>query len=257
MASVNSAIDLGDVRQLGDLAGVPLYEVVKRHISENILLSKWPPGTVLPGEVALAQQLGVAVGTARRALAELTAEGLLTRRRKTGTVVTGRSPHHSLRSFFQYFRLHGKDGSLIRSKARVIAVVRSPATREQGKALDLAAGAELLTVQRVRDVDGSPVMIDHMTVPAARVPGFPEEPKRVPELILLHLLDRYGIRISAAREQVTADVATESDRAFLRLKPPAAVLVIDEVAFDQSGAPTLLAHHRARTDAYCYVNEIR
>lgn len=257
MAPVNSAIDLSDVRQLGELAGVPLYEVVKRHISENIVLGKWVPGTVLPGEVALAHQLGVAVGTARRALAELTAEGLLSRRRKTGTVVTGRSPHHSLRSFFQYFRLHGKDGSLIRSKARVISVVRAPATKEQANALDLSGGVELLTVKRVRDVDGMPVMIDDMTVPSARVPGFPEDPKCVPELILLFLLDRYGIRVSAAREQVTAELATAADISFLHLKPPAAVLVIAEVAFDQSGAPTLLAHHRARTDSHCYINEIR
>ena len=49
MPPVNSAIDLSDVRQLGELAGVPLYEVVKRHISENIVLGKWVPGTVLPG----------------------------------------------------------------------------------------------------------------------------------------------------------------------------------------------------------------
>src|SRR5471030_3169518 len=91
------------IRRLNGQAAAPLYEGVKRQISEAILLGQWAPGTVLPGEVALTQLFGVAVGTVRRALMDLTAEGLLTRRRKTGTIVTGRTPHHSLRYFFQYF----------------------------------------------------------------------------------------------------------------------------------------------------------
>src|SRR5262245_16243840 len=118
-APESAATVAAEIPRLGDADAVPLYEIVKRHISEAIVSGKWAPGTVLPGEVQLAQSFGVAVGTVRRALAELTAEGLLARRRKTGTVVTGRSAHHSLRSFFQYFRLHGIDGSLVRSRAKV------------------------------------------------------------------------------------------------------------------------------------------
>src|SRR5438093_1135584 len=97
----------------------PLYEQVKRHMSEAILVGEWGPGAVLPSETALSQMFGVAVGTVRRAMSDLVAEGLLSRRRKTGTVVTGRSPHHSLRFFFQYFRLHGRDGEMVRSRARM------------------------------------------------------------------------------------------------------------------------------------------
>src|SRR5262245_40726762 len=101
---------------------VPLYEHVKRRIAEAILVGDFPPGTVLPGEVALAGQYGVAVGTIRRALADLTADGMLMRRRRTGTVVTGRTPQHSLQFFFQYFRLHGADGALLRSEAEVLSL---------------------------------------------------------------------------------------------------------------------------------------
>jgi len=245
------------IRRLGADAGVPLYELVKRELSEAILLGQWPPGTQLPGEVTLAQSFGVAVGTVRRALAELTAEGLLTRRRKTGTVVTGRSPHHSLRTFFQYFRLHGLDGSVLRSRAEVIDVTREPGTEDECRRLDRAAGADVLRVRRVRRIDGVPVMIDRMTMAADRLPGFPERPAEVPELIYLHLLERYGIRISAVREQLTARLAGAADLALLALAAPAAILVIDEIAYDQSGAPTILGDHHARTDRHCYVNEVR
>ena len=258
MAPVNTPSDIAQgIRQIGALAGAPLYELVKRQLSEAILMGQWRPGTVLPGEVALAQGFGVAVGTVRRALAELTAEGLVTRRRKTGTVVTGRSPHHSLRSFFQYFRLHAMDGSLVRSRAEVIDVVRERARAEECRRLELTAHADVLRVRRVRRVDGIPVMIDTLTFAAARLPGFPSQAEQVPELIYLHLLEQYGIRVSAVREQVTARLAEDYDLALLDLAPPAAVLMIDEIAFDQSGVPVLLGQHRARTDRHCYVNEVR
>ena len=245
------------IRRLSPQATAPLYERVKRQISEAILLGKWTPGTVLPGEVALAQQFGVAVGTVRRALMDLTAEGLLTRRRKTGTVVTGRTPHHSLRYFFQYFRLHGLDGALVRSTARVLSIAVGPATEEESVALAIDPAMPVLRLHRTREIDGRVVMHDRFTLAAGRIPDFPSKPDQMPELLYLFLLERYGIRISAVREHVSAELADADDLAVLGLTAPAAVLRIEEVAYDQSGTPTIFATHRAVTDGHRYVNEIR
>ncbi|HTZ79734.1 MAG TPA: GntR family transcriptional regulator [Stellaceae bacterium] len=236
---------------------IPLYEHVKRQISEAILMGAWAPGTVLPGEIALASQYGVAVGTIRRALADLTAEGMLVRRRKTGTVVTGRSPHHSLRNIFQYFRLHGADGALLRSTPEVLSLARRGATAEEASALRVEPGTPLVHVHRRRLVAGVPIMHETLLLPAARLPDFPTKAKALPALIYLHLLERYGIRVSAVRESLTAAVASTEDRRVLELRAPAAVLVIDEVAYDQAGDPIILAHHRAHTEGCCYLNEIR
>ncbi|QPC44177.1 GntR family transcriptional regulator [Kaustia mangrovi] len=247
----------GTIKRLSSEGVAPLYEVVKRHISEAILLGTWPPGTVLPGEVALAQKFGVAVGTVRRALADLTAEGLLSRRRKTGTVVTGRSPHHSLRFFFQYFRLHGRDGALQRSTTSDLSVEVGRATTEERAGLELEEGAEVLRLRRVRNVDGRPIMHDRFVLPADRLPGFPHDGAEVPDLLYLHLLERYGIRISAVRERLSAELASDEDAERLGLDRPAAVMVIEEIAYDQAGAPVIVAAHRATTQDHCYINEIR
>jgi GntR family transcriptional regulator len=235
----------------------PLYEIVKRRVSEAILLGQWPPGHALPSEVTLAQSFGVAVGTMRRALSDLTAEGLLSRRRKTGTVVTGRAPHHSLRFFFQYFRLHGMDGALLRSTPKVLGVERGAASSEEARRLELAPEAEVLRVHRLRLIDGRPIMRDHYVFPAARLPDFPTSRDAIPELLYLHLLEHYSIRISAVREQITAELADAEDARLLKLKPPASVLVINEISFDQSGTPTIFGLHRATTARHCYVNEVR
>lgn len=239
-----------------DLA-LPLYEVVKRQISEGIMLGQWEPGDMLPSEVALSQIYGVAVGTIRRALLDLTNEGLLSRRRKTGTVVTGRTPQHSLRFFFHYFRLHGRDGTLQKSTTKVTSLERGAATVAEAEKLRVGDGSEVIRFHRVRRVSDRPIMRETLVLPLARVPDFPENGDEIPPLFYLHLLDRYGIRISAVREQVWADIAGEDDARWLDISTPSALLVIDEVSYDQSAVPVLIATHRALTNEHRYINEVQ
>jgi GntR family transcriptional regulator len=235
---------------------LPLYEHVKRQLAEAILVGKWRPGEVLPNEVALASRYGVAVGTMRRALADMTAEGMLVRRRKTGTVVTGRSPQHNLANFFQYFRLHGADGALLNSSPKVLSLARGPANEGEAAIFGIDAGSEVIRLQRLRRVASMPVMHERLALPAARLAEFPRRAAEIPELLYLHLLERYGIRLSAVRESVTAEVATQEDCKLLHLIPPAAVLVIDEIAYDQAGAAMIRGQHRSTSSGYCYINEI-
>jgi GntR family transcriptional regulator len=239
----------------GGAQPVALYEQLKRQISERILLGHWAPGTVLPGENKLARDFGVAVGTVRRALADLTAEGLLMRRPKTGTVVTGRSPHHSLRFFFQYFRLHGEEGELLRSTARVLSVEQGEATAAEQDLLQAQPGAAVIRLHRLRSVAGRPVMHQRMVFEGRRVPDFPVS--AVPELLYRYLLEQYGIRVSSIRESVQADLAMEEDAELLQVVPPAPILLIEEVAYDQAGLPVIIATSRAITDRYRYMNEVR
>ena len=236
---------------------VPLYEHVKRQIAEAILIGELAPGTVLPGEVALATQYGVAVGTIRRALADLTAGGMLMRRRKTGTIVTGRASQHNLRFFFQYFRLHGEDGSLLHSEALVLSLRIRPAEATEAALFNAPAGEPLLCLHRVRRVGGIPVLHSRLSLVAHRVPGFPTDPHEVPALIYRHLLESYGIRVAAVREKLTAELATAEDCRLLGLASPNAVLVIDEEAYDQTGALAICSQHRATTAHHHYANEIR
>lgn len=243
-------------RRAGRVRASSLHEQVKRSISEAILTGAWPPGSVVPGEAQIARRFGVAVGTARRALSDLVGEGMITRRPRVGTIVTGRSPHHSLRFFFQYFRLHTRDGMLLHSRTVTTAIERGMADDREAKALGLSPADAVLRVSRVRFVEDRPVMRDRLTFPAERLPGFPHDPAEAPPLLYLHLLERYGIRVAAVREEIHADLATEDDAAELGLERPHPVLVIEEVAYDQAGAPCLLGLHRADTRAHRYVNEV-
>ena len=181
---------------------------------------------------------------------------MLVRRPKTGTVVTGRAPQHSLRFFFQYFRLHGEDGTLQHSAPEVLSVQIGPADAEEAALFAEPVGEPLIRLHRIRRVGRAPVMHSKIRLVARRVPDFPDVPARVPALLYLHLLDAYGIRIAAVREKLMAELADKDDRRLLALPSPNAVLVIREEAYDQAGVLALLSEHRATTKRHHYVNEI-
>jgi len=64
------------------------------------------------------------------------------------------------------------------------------------------------------------------------------------------LYRQFDIRLAAVREQITATLASEEDATLLELTLPQAVMVIDEISFDQSAIPVILAHHRYSTEHF-------
>ena len=66
-----------------------VYQTVKRHVLGEIRTGRWRAGDRISSEHALVRELGVARMTVRRALDELTREGLIVRRAGVGAFVAG------------------------------------------------------------------------------------------------------------------------------------------------------------------------
>ena len=67
------------------VASCPLYEQVRNVLVERLRHGDWHPGDRLPTESVLAEELGVSLGTLRRAVELLVEEGALIRRQGAGT----------------------------------------------------------------------------------------------------------------------------------------------------------------------------
>ncbi|SNU02040.1 transcriptional regulator, GntR family [Ruaniaceae bacterium KH17] len=78
--STQITIDLG--------SAVPPFEQVRSQLASLITSGTLTPGTRLPTVRDLAADLGIAVGTVTRAYRELEQLGLVTSRRRVGTVVS-------------------------------------------------------------------------------------------------------------------------------------------------------------------------
>jgi DNA-binding GntR family transcriptional regulator len=64
-----------------------LHEQVYRVLRARIVNGEWKPQSLLPGEVMLSQEMGVSVGTVRKAMDQLARENLVLRERGRGTFV--------------------------------------------------------------------------------------------------------------------------------------------------------------------------
>src|SRR3546814_10554487 len=86
----------------------PLYAQVRTLLLQRLIEGIWKPGTALPSEMQLAQELGVSQGTVRKALDDLAAENLVVRRQGRGTFV---AEHDTDRALFHFFHLVGEERS--------------------------------------------------------------------------------------------------------------------------------------------------
>ena len=65
----------------------PLYQQIKGLILQSLQQGEWKPGEAIPSEMELAARFRVSQGTVRKAIDELAAENLVTRRQGKGTFV--------------------------------------------------------------------------------------------------------------------------------------------------------------------------
>lgn len=63
------------------------WEEVRAEVLRRIRARDWPPGALIPGEEALAEEFGVARATVNRALTALAEAGVLERKKRAGTRV--------------------------------------------------------------------------------------------------------------------------------------------------------------------------
>ena len=119
----------------------PRYVAIKRHIRQQIESGNWPVHFQVPSENQLAQDFGVSRMTARRALTELSDEGVLMRSQGLGTFVAEPVPAGSLlevRNIADEISARGHSYS-----SQVLELEELPASSEVAGALGLPEGARV------------------------------------------------------------------------------------------------------------------
>src|SRR5947209_3720644 len=131
----------------------PLYRQVKEVLIKQLGDGSWVPGQLLPSEPEIAADLGVSPGTVRKALDEMSSESLLVRRQGRGTFV---GSHDEERILFQFFRMVSDNGERRFPESRTISVAVARADEPAAARLGIGAKESIVTVERVRSLDGRP-----------------------------------------------------------------------------------------------------
>ncbi|MCX7221347.1 MAG: GntR family transcriptional regulator, partial [Burkholderiales bacterium] len=95
----------------------PLYQQIKALLVQALDAGEWKPGESIPSEIELASRFQVSQGTVRKAVDELAAEHLLTRRQGKGTFV---STHQEPRVRFRFLRLALNEGEPQPAESKVL-----------------------------------------------------------------------------------------------------------------------------------------
>jgi GntR family transcriptional regulator len=221
-------------------------DILRGRIRSGVL----PPGSRVPGERSLAEELGVSRVTLRQALRTLELEGLLRAEGGArwvpqdagGAIEEGAT---GLVSFTDLAEAHGRTAS-----ARVLKFDTRPTDVDEAELLQLAPGAQVHELVRLRSLDGIPILVDHTLVPAALVPGLEGMDFRSKSL--------YRALSEAGCAPVRAECAIESRQVqpahaeLLGLDASGPVLEIQQVTFGPAGQVIQWGRSVYRGDRYKY-----
>jgi GntR family transcriptional regulator len=234
---------------------LPLYQRLRDQIAMQIAQNVWRPGEAIPTEAELSSTHGVAVGTVRKAVDALVADGMVERHQGRGTFV--RRPSFE-RSFFRFFRYQEAAGGRRVPESRILEREAVVAPAHIAAALRLPEGAEVIRLSRLRLLDAKPILAEEIWLPQARfAPLLTVEEGELGDLLYPAYERLCDEIIARGEETLTAATADPDDVRLLGLTPGAAVIVIERLAFGYDGKPVEWRRTHGPAASFRYQIEIR
>jgi GntR family transcriptional regulator len=227
-------------------------DLVRAHLLD--VIERSGPGTSLAPERDLAAELGVSRPTVRAAVEELARSGLLVRQHGRGTFT---SPHKVTQEMTgtttNALAVPPAEGDW---SSHVVRFATVPAGPPRAARLALSADDPVLCVTRVRVVDGAPMAIERLELPAALVPGLnPADMESGNFYRLLH--ERYGITVLDAVQTLEPAVANPEQAELLDTEVFAPLLRIERTTRDTTGRTVEFARSVYRGDRYRITSKLR
>jgi GntR family transcriptional regulator len=205
------------------------------------------PGEAMPSERALSEQFGVSRPTLRAAIEDLANDGLLVRQHGRGTFTSPRKISQDLsENRAGHFSMTPADGSW---RSRVVEFGIERAGARLGHRMELSPGAPILHVLRLRIVDGEPMAIERIRLPADRVEGIGRAEFEAGSLYD-HLRRDYGVDPATAVQTTEPTVTDEGEAELLGVPVLAPALLFERLTRDAAGRVVEFTQSIYRGDRY-------
>ncbi|WP_435972449.1 GntR family transcriptional regulator [Streptomyces sp. Qhu_M48] len=228
-------------------------ELKRERVREHLLtvIDSRRPGDAIPSERTLCATLGVSRPTLRAAVDELVATGLLVREHGRGMFV---APDKITQELVAENRAAGAPRSPGSWTSTVLELRTVRAGARIGRRLAISPAAQLVRVTRLRHVDGAPIALENLHVPADLVPGL-----TVADMeggFYTHLRERRGIRTAHAVQSIEPTVLSEEEAALLDVPVLSPALLFDRTTSDTDGRPVEYVRSLYRGDRYRIVSRL-
>ena len=221
---------------------------IREELVSRIASGRIAPGTKLPPEPALAEELGVSRATLREALRSLEEDGFLTRTRGAGTYATHRPRlRNNLDVNFGVTEAIRASGMVAGTKES--AVSTAAATPDQAEALDLSTGATVIVLDRIRTANGRAVVLSRDVVPAATLSVADVMGMSI-DGSLYALLERHGHAVQHGVVSVAPVSASRSMAKRLGVRGGTLLMYLRQVDYGADGEPLLLSEEHHVADSF-------
>ncbi|HEX7003850.1 MAG TPA: GntR family transcriptional regulator [Trueperaceae bacterium] len=232
----------------------PAYIQLQIQLSRAIASGKLAPGTALPSERELAEQLELSRMTVRRAFEELVAAGLLEQRQGSGTYVRAQPVEQTIDRLAGFSDEASQLG--FRPGGRTLEVTTTPADGPAAISLGIEAGEPVLRITRVRTAHEMPLALQVAHLPP-RLADLSTERLEALGSLYRTIDEQFGIRPHRARQTVASRLSTPTEQRLLELEPGTPVLALERTTFDGDGVAFEYVRSAYRGDRYRMALDLR
>lgn len=223
----------------------PLYKQLMQKLRSDIAGGVYPVHSRIPSEQELCDIYQVSRVTVRKALAELTQEGLLKRHQGKGTFVSVPRICKDLKdvnSFHDACRMMGCEAGTRVIHAQMVH------TEEEDRRDLMEEGDQVVEIVRLRMADGVPVMLEINRFPASYAYLLEEDLSGS----LYQVLGAHQVETSQAIHEISLSYATATQAKQLEVAAGDALLQLRETIYDQYHRPLHTSRQFIRGDRFTF-----
>lgn len=222
----------------------PRDEIAER-IECLIIEKNLKPGDRLPSERELCETWECNRMTFRAAVKRLIAEGKIRNVPATGNFVAPEKLERYLQDLTSFTEFVMKKGH--QTDNRLVHSQVIPASAKMAENLKIPEGSDIFKMCRLRLVDGEPVSMDTVHIPAARFSGI--EKYDFEKFSLYGILERkYGLVLGGGIEDISITYADADEAALLNVSEGEALFYLKGITWDENNEPFELIKSVLRTD---------
>lgn len=151
----------------------PLHQTIRKDIEGRIMSGAWPPGTRVPSEHELAAEYGCSRMTVSKVLSGLAARGLISRRRRAGSVVAAPRAERAVLEIQDFVLEAARTGKSYRHEILDRSIVQLGA--EAAARTGLPTRTKVLAITTLHRIGGVPEAYETRLINVAAVPDATEE----------------------------------------------------------------------------------
>lgn len=229
------------------------YREIYRDMRERISAGDFEPGERLPAQQALASSYGVTLMTLRQALAALADDGLVTAERGRGTFVAPRLVQYRLNHLGSFAQEMDRQGKSLTTRVVAAGLTLAP-DPGYGPRLGVPPGAELLAIERVRLIDGRPVVHQRSYMPSRFHPQVTQAELGSRSLYDV-LREDFGLEIARAVETLRPVILDDYEARQLLQHAGSPALLSERLSLAEGDVPVILDEAYLPGDAVVVTTE--